>query len=114
MASWSYALSRILIFPDVSEAICPVFLSSSYVLLSAVGARALRPRPGRMSCSCPGPLPLWEGLTKNGPPSGSPSQLFDYVGNDTRADGAAALSDREPKALVHGDRLNQLHLHLGV
>src|SRR4051812_7617691 len=67
-----------------------------------------------MSDSCLGPLPLWEGLTKNGPPNGGPSQLFDYLGHDTRPDGSPALSNGEPEALVHGDRLDQLDLHLGV
>src|SRR5215216_5166591 len=66
-----------------------------------------------MSCSCPGPLPLWEGRTNNGPQRG-PFELFDYLGNDARADGSPALSDCEPEALVHGDRLDQLDLHLGV
>src|SRR5258705_6673623 len=67
-----------------------------------------------MSCSCPGPLPLWEGRTNNGPPRGPVMQLFDYLGNDSGADGSPALSNREPEALIHGDRLNQLDLHLGV
>src|SRR5215211_6163424 len=66
-----------------------------------------------MSCSCPGPLPLWEGLTKSGP-GRARSQLFGYLGNDTRADGSPALANREPQTLIHGDRLNQLDLHLGV
>src|SRR5262249_59074901 len=30
------------------------------------------------------------------------------------ADGATTLTDGEPQALVHGDRLDQLDLHLGV
>src|SRR4051794_20781037 len=67
-----------------------------------------------MSCSCPGPLPLWEGRTEDGPPRGPVLELFDYVGHDSRADGATALSDGEPQTLVHGDRLDQLDLHLGV
>ena len=41
-------------------------------------------------------------------------KLFDYLGHDTRADGATALSNGEPEALIHGDRLDQLDLHLGV
>ena len=41
-------------------------------------------------------------------------ELFDYLGDDTRADGSPALSNGEAEALVHGDRLNQLDLHLGV
>src|SRR5499427_10518068 len=36
--------------------------------------------------------------------------LSDYAG----ADGAAALADREAKSLVHGDRLDQLDLHVRV
>src|SRR3954453_11756528 len=68
-----------------------------------------------MSCSCLGPLPWWEGRTTNdGPPEGPVLQLFDYLGDDTRADGSPALSNGEPEALVHGDRLNELDLHLGV
>src|SRR3954453_1194455 len=68
-----------------------------------------------MSCSCPGPLPWWEGRTNNEPPGSGPvMELFDYLGDDTRADGSPALSDGEAEALVHGDRLNQLDLHLGV
>src|SRR3954464_7802930 len=31
----------------------------------------------------------------------------------TGADGAATLTDREPQALLHGDRLDQLNAHLG-
>ena len=57
------------------------------------------------------PLPI-EDRTKSGPRRGR--RLFDYLGDDPRADGATALSDREPKALVHGDRLDQLDLHLRV
>src|SRR3954469_7577236 len=67
-----------------------------------------------MSCSCPGPLPWWEGRTDNGPPRGPVMELFDYLGDDTRADGSPALSNGEAEALVHGDRMNELDLHLGV
>src|SRR4051812_7772044 len=34
--------------------------------------------------------------------------------DDAGADGAAALADREPEPLVHGDRLDQLDLHVRV
>src|SRR5947209_7818272 len=40
--------------------------------------------------------------------------LRDDVGDDARADGAATLADREPEALVHGDRLDELDLHVRV
>src|SRR5215212_9881952 len=34
--------------------------------------------------------------------------------DDAGADGATALANREAEALVHGDRLDQLHRHLRV
>src|SRR5262245_52281992 len=40
--------------------------------------------------------------------------LLDDLHNPAGADGAATLPDREPQALVHRDRLDQLHPHLGV
>src|SRR5438270_704820 len=40
--------------------------------------------------------------------------LLDDFGDDPRADRPAALADREPQTLVHGDRLDQLDLHLDV
>src|SRR3954451_3842490 len=40
--------------------------------------------------------------------------LLDDVRDDAGADGAAALADREAEALVHGDRLDQLDLHVRV
>src|SRR5215467_12947365 len=46
--------------------------------------------------------------------TGAPVRLLANSGNPTRADGPAAFTDREPKPLFHSDRLNQLHLHLGV
>src|SRR5215469_18844169 len=36
------------------------------------------------------------------------------LGNATSSDGPTAFTDREPQALFHSDRLDQLHLHLGV
>src|SRR3984885_11193199 len=51
-------------------------------------------------------------------PTGStpPSNLLllDDFGDDSGADRTAALADREPQALIHGDRLDQLDLHLDV
>src|ERR671935_3254537 len=40
--------------------------------------------------------------------------LLQDVRYDARADGAAALADSEPEALVHGDRLDELDLHVRV
>src|SRR5262245_38549945 len=42
------------------------------------------------------------------------SALLQDLGHDAGADGAAALADREPEALFHGDRSDQLHHHLDV
>src|SRR6476469_8231226 len=42
------------------------------------------------------------------------SSLLDDLRDATGADGAATLSDGEPQTLFHGDRLLQLHRHLGV
>src|SRR5919201_741687 len=41
-------------------------------------------------------------------------RLPEDLGDDARADGAAALADREPESLVHGDRLDELDLHVRV
>src|SRR5688572_11495235 len=60
--------------------------------------------------SCRGPVA--EPHEKAGPTG--PPLLLDYVADDPGTDGATALPDREAKALVHGDRLDQLDLHLGV
>src|ERR1700751_228674 len=40
--------------------------------------------------------------------------LLDDLRHGTRTDGAAALADREAEALIHGDRLDHLHLHVRV
>src|SRR5690348_1526254 len=40
--------------------------------------------------------------------------LLDDLGDAAGADGAATLTDGEPEALLHGDRLDQLDRHLGV
>src|SRR3954469_1894704 len=43
-----------------------------------------------------------------------PRALLDDLGDDARADGATALANGEAEALVHGDGLDQLDLHLDV
>src|SRR4051794_16699970 len=40
--------------------------------------------------------------------------LLDDLADDPRANGAPTLSDGEPQALIHGDRLDQLDRHLDV
>src|SRR3954454_23205284 len=40
--------------------------------------------------------------------------LLDDFGDDAGADGAAALANREAEALIHGDRLDQLDVHVRV
>src|SRR5205809_3441322 len=40
--------------------------------------------------------------------------LLDDLGHRAGADRAAALADREAETLIHGDRLDQLDLHLRV
>src|SRR5690348_11363708 len=39
------------------------------------------------------------------------SRLLDDLGGDAGADGAAAFANREPQALFHRDRRDQLHVH---
>src|SRR4051794_33703150 len=67
-----------------------------------------------MSSGCRGPCVVRAAL-KTGPlHKGARLKLFGYLGDDPGADGATALTNGEPQALVHGDRLDQLDLHLGV
>src|SRR4051812_36422322 len=56
------------------------------------------------SCACGGQGARRKGTTE---------LLFD-LRNDAGADGAATLADGEAQAGVHGDRLDQLDLHLDV
>src|SRR5215469_6201666 len=51
----------------------------------------------------------------NGPGvSPGPAVLLDDLRDPTGANGPAALADSEAQALLHGDRLDQVNLHLGV
>src|SRR4051794_3704933 len=47
-------------------------------------------------------------------PRAGPWSLLENLGDDPRAYGTAALSDGEPQALIHGDRVDQLDRHLDV
>src|SRR4026207_1719327 len=46
--------------------------------------------------------------------STGPYPLLEDAGADAGADGAPALADGEAEALIHGDRLDQLDLHVRV
>src|SRR5215211_1773686 len=102
MASWSYALRRIRILFVASVA-----TGSSFRLSRREGAPPLSW----------GAAPVVSVTSKRRPiRSNRPlcESLLDDLGNDSRANGATAFADREPKTLVHGDRLNQIDLHLDV
>src|SRR5262249_41152955 len=88
-ASWSFAqLGRA---PDAARAAPRSYVFAVVLALSPGGRAALKTGPRR------GPL-----------------ELFGYLGDHPRADGATALTDREPQALVHRDRLDQLDRHLCI
>src|SRR5215472_17702988 len=89
MTSWSYALSRMRIF-------CPAM----------VGLGVLRFVSGRCAYVVRRPEPRGPGRRMR--------RLLNNLRDPAGADGAATLPDREPQALLHGDRLDQLDLHLGV
>src|SRR5918996_2087404 len=99
MASWSYALRRIRILLAATEA------NSFSCAFSA--ERGAAPSVGRRPRSYVLAMkgPVWR-------PALGP--LLDDLGDDPRAHGATALADREPQALVHGDRRDQLDRHLHV
>src|SRR5215470_5481882 len=57
---------------------------------------------------------FWEDNSAMCGPRAPFAPLLDDLGHDARADGAAALADREAQLLVHRDRRDQLHHHLDV
>src|SRR5947208_15142365 len=64
---------------------------------------------------CPFPPPAAPPRAQKGRPSGRPPEsLLENLGDDSRAHGATPLTDREPKALVHGNRSDQLDRHLDI
>ena len=112
MASWSYALSRILILLAVIADTC---VPCCFLSLSSGRDRGAAPSPRRgcrgvvcrrsSSFAPAGGRRRWPALVRS---------LLDDLGDDPGADGAATLADGEPQALVHGDRLDQLDRHLDV
>src|SRR5687768_4570673 len=115
MASWSYALRRILIF---WAAMADTWLAVS-LLRSFSCERGAAPellgwgrRPGRMFLVQR--RRPWPDSERAGPRARPFWGLLDDLGDDPRADGSAALADGEPEALVHGDRAMQLDRHLDV
>src|SRR5216117_2321300 len=106
MASWSYAFRRMRILFAVIADICPY---------RADGA------PPRSWGAAPVVCPFrFSRGTAAGPISGpapygpAPEPLLENLADDPRAYSATPFADREPKALVHGDRLDQLDRHLDV
>src|ERR1700722_8281411 len=88
MTSWSYALSRMRIF---CPAICCLGVLRFVVSRCAYVIRRPEPRgPGRRI-----------------------RRSLDDLGDDPGANGPATLPDREPQALLHGDRLDQVDAHVG-
>src|SRR3954449_5740790 len=62
-----------------------------------------------------GPAPPAAPVSRSGGgTAGRIGLLLDDLGDDARAHGTATLADGEPEALVHGDRLDELDLHLHV
>src|SRR4051794_1091979 len=130
MASWSYALRRIRILFAAIEAISSfVYFLVRTRLYRADGAPPLaRGAPPQVLCpnsplgssaSRPGPTGFHAGRVSLRPHTGpasrpAPWSLLENLGDDPRAYGTATLSNGEPKALVHGDRVDELDRHLDI
>src|SRR6186997_529735 len=107
MASWSYALRRIRILFAVIADIGPIAQMGrrpgcgapprSYL---TIRHRLLRLTSGRWASMRSGCL---SGRSMSRPSRPTLGSLFDDLAHDPGANGAPALADREPKALVHGD-----------
>src|ERR1700761_6221843 len=69
-------------------------------------------RPGRMSLQLCSPRRARGGFHEPAPLTAE--SLLDYLGDDSRADGATTLADGEAQALIHGDRLDQVDRPLDV
>src|SRR5215210_3250537 len=110
MAEWSYAFRRMRILFWVAAAI-----RCQSSVLSSVGGKLrtgfLRAKGGPQVLRGP-PHPPLSG--SGGGTAGRIGLLLDDLGHDARADRAAALANREAQTLVHGDRLDELDLHLDV
>src|SRR5688500_20359890 len=98
MASWSYAFRRMRILFAVIAAICPI---------AQMGRRPCFGAPPRSYVLSLLPRLSAAGPMKRASPAGRPGRSLEDLGDHPRAYGTAALADREPKALVHGYRLNQ-------
>src|SRR5205085_6443750 len=96
MTSWSYALSRMRIFcPAIVASVSFASVSRCVYRWSVYSGDVIR-RPGRGAARPP-----------------DTAQLLDDLGDPAGTDGAAALTDRELQALLHGDRLDQVDTHVG-
>src|SRR3954471_7871739 len=72
---------------------------------------SLRTKGGPQAC---GARPARRSVRSGGGTSGRIRLLLDDLGDDARAHRAATLADGEAQALVHGDRLDEVDLHLDV
>src|SRR5581483_7797761 len=88
------------------------YCSSLNVLIAQTGRRPIA-RGAPPQVLCPSNARVSAGAIRAGPEAG-PWSLLENLGDDPRAYGAPALADREPKALVHGDRRDELDRHLDV
>src|SRR5215218_419681 len=114
MAEWSYAFRRMRILFWVAAAIRCLSSSSSVCCLLSAGSFVLPlcvPKADPKPCGARPTRPL---RRSGGGTAGRIRLLLDDLGDDARADRAAALADREAQALIHGDRLDELDLHLDV
>src|SRR5215210_6948795 len=106
IAEWSYALRRMRILFWVAVAIR---LGALRVLACGEGG-AGGPESGPAPCEV-----VSASLSGGGPRVAGrrPALLLD-LGDDARPDRAATLADGEAQARIHGDRLDQLDVHLDV
>src|SRR3954463_13916574 len=97
----------------------PVRVAVSTISLAAVSIAEWSYALRRMRILfCVGVAMCGGGAGSQGPPVTASlclaGRLLDDLGHDARPDRAATLADGEAQALVHGDRLDELDLHLDV
>src|SRR6476620_4511057 len=105
MASWSYAFRRIRILFAVIVDIRPIAQMGRRPGLGApprsyptISLRLLCSASEAYGVQCD---PAFSPAARRAALEGGPSSLLEDLADDPRANGAPALADREPKALVH-------------